>query len=129
MLPLRSVGHVVIAHFAFARVIEVDGLPVAGPGDVGRGRGERGTKLLEDQDRVGVGCVRVRNVVGGALKTWPKPNASHSLVTPTQVPAAVRCSIPLESMDQSWPTGVAGLVVSSPINGIEAQVFFSPLSV
>src|SRR5579859_7898120 len=56
-----GVGHVVVAHFAFARVIEVDRPPVARTGDVGRGRAQRGTQLLQDQDRIGVGLIGVGN--------------------------------------------------------------------
>ena len=30
LLPLVTLGNVGVAHFAFARVVEVDGIPVAG---------------------------------------------------------------------------------------------------
>src|ERR1017187_5524201 len=50
----RGVGHVVVAHFAFARVIEVDGPPAIGSRDVSRIHSHVGAQLLKDQNRVGV---------------------------------------------------------------------------
>ena len=88
---------------------------------------------------VGRSCWRIKialglgwfesGVVGGALKTWPKPNASHSLVTPTHGVGGGALQYSTRIQGPVMAAGVAGLVVSSPINGIEAQVFFNPLSV
>src|ERR1700727_103694 len=59
-------------------------------------------------------------VLGGILKVRLKPNFNHSCVTPTHaVPAAFRYSTRIHG--PVIAVGVAGLVVSSSINGIEAQ--------
>src|ERR1035438_7016493 len=67
-------------------------------------------------------------VVGGELKTRPKPSASHSFVTPTHGVGGGALQYSTRIQGPVMAAGVAGLVVSSPINGIEAQTF-APLSV
>src|SRR5208282_516369 len=84
----------------------------------------------------GCNCCRIRiasgltvfeaGVVGGVLKIWPKPNPSHSFVTPTQLPALFRYSTRIHG--PVIAEGVEGLLVSSSISGHVVHVV-RPLSV